>query len=121
MMAEPVPPPEELDPFYADRFEEDAALAVEVAREARGPRLQWPSVLVLSGLVVSLGVVAADHFRRGAVLFAAFVLLAFFLRVILQDQDAGWLAVRSRGVDLACLGFLAISLSVMALVVPPPS
>ncbi|HEX6887252.1 MAG TPA: DUF3017 domain-containing protein [Candidatus Nanopelagicales bacterium] len=109
------------DPFLADRAEEDAALAVEVVRASLGPRWQWPSVLVVGGMVASLAIVASDHFRRGAVLFAAFVLLAFFLRLILRDEDAGWLAVRSRGVDLACLGVLATSLSIFALIVPPPS
>jgi hypothetical protein len=119
-MVEPGPALAPEDPFHADRVQEDQAVAVEVAREVAGPRFQWPSVLVLSGLVVSLGIVAADHFRRGSVLFAAFVMLAFFLRMILEDGQAGWLAVRSRAVDLACLGGLAVSLSVMALVVPPP-
>jgi hypothetical protein len=120
-MADPTPALAPEDPFRSDRIEEDHAVAVEVAREAAGPRFQWPSVLVLSGLLVSLGIVAADHFRRGSVLFAAFVMLAFFLRIILEDAAAGWLAVRSRAVDLVCLGTLGISLSVMALVVPPPS
>lgn len=85
------------------------------------PPFQWPSVLVLLGLTVSLAVVASDHFRRGSVLFAAFVVLAFFLRLLLRDSDAGWLAVRSRVVDLACLSALGISLGVFALIVPPPS
>lgn len=89
--------------------------------ERTGPRFQWPSVLVLLGLAGSLAVVAADHFRRGSVLFAAFVVLAFFLRLLLRDADAGWLAVRSRGVDLACLSALGVSLGVFALIVPPPS
>jgi hypothetical protein len=109
------------DPFYADRREEDAARKAAEAREAGGPRYQWPLVLVLAGLVVSLLVVAADHFRRGSVLFAGFVVLAFFLRLILSDRDAGWLAVRSRTVDLLCLGFLSLSLTVFAFIVPPPS
>ncbi len=64
---------------------------------------------------------AADHFRRGSVLFAGFVVGAFFLRLFLPDRDAGWLAVRSKGVDLLCLAFLGIGLSVFALIVPPPS
>lgn len=116
-----LPPPVPGDPFSADRREEDAAQAVEHEREVGGPRFQWPIALVLVGLVVSLVVVATDHFRRGSVLFAGFVVLAFFLRLLLSDRDAGWLAVRSRGVDLACLGFLGLTISVFALIVPPPS
>ena len=77
--------------------------------------------MVLVGLLISLVVVADDHFRRGSVLFAAFVVLAFFLRLFLPERDAGWLAVRSRRIDLLCLGFLGIGLSVFALIVPPPS
>jgi hypothetical protein len=107
--------------FSHDRLAEDAALSVEVARDASGPPFQWPLVSVLVGLVVSLIVVADDHFRRGSVLFAAFVVLAFFLRLFLPERDAGWLAVRSRGIDLLCLGFLGVGLSVFALIVPPPS
>lgn len=107
--------------FAADRAAEDAALAAEQARAAAGPRYQWPLVLVLGGMVLSLLIVAADHFRRGSVLFAAFVLLAFFLRLILSDRDAGWLVVRSRAIDLACLAVLGVGLTVFAFVVPPPS
>jgi len=119
---EPVlPGPGSGDPFTADRRAEDDALDAERALELSGPRFQWPLLLVLGGMVVSLMVVAADHFRRGSVLFSAFVLLAFFLRLILSDRDAGWLAVRSRGVDLACLGVLALGLSIFTLIVPPPS
>jgi Protein of unknown function (DUF3017) len=107
--------------FTRDRVAEDAALSVEVARDSGGPRFQWPLMVVLVGLLVSLGVVADDHFRRGSVLFAGFVVGAFFLRLFLPERDAGWLAVRSRGIDLLCLGFLGIGLSVFALIVPPPS
>ncbi len=78
-------------------------------------------MIVLTGLLVSLIIVATDHFRRGSVLFAAFVVGAFFLRLVLPDRDAGWLAVRSRGIDLMVLAFLGLGLSVFALIVPPPS
>lgn len=112
--------PAELD-FTRDRVEEDAAVSVDAVRGAGGPAFQWPLMVVLTGLLVSLGVVADDHFRRGSVLFAGFVVGAFFLRLFLPERDAGWLAVRSKGIDLLCLGFLGISLSVFALIVPPPS
>ena len=107
--------------FTRDRVAEDAALSVEAARDSSGPPFQWPLMVVLGGLLVSLIVVADDHFRRGSVLFAAFVVLAFFLRLFLPERDAGWLAVRSKGIDLLCLGFLGLGLSVFALIVPPPS
>jgi hypothetical protein len=121
-------PPVEPDPastpevdFTQDRVEEDAALSVEAVRGASGPPFEWPLMVVLGGLVASLGVVAADHFRRGSVLFAGFVVGAFFLRLFLPERDAGWLAVRGKGIDLLCLGLLGLGLSVFALIVPPPS
>lgn len=84
-------------------------------------RAQWPLTLVLAIMFVALMVVAADHFRRGSVLYAGGVVLAFFLRLLLPDGDSGWLVVRSRGIDLACLAALGIGLSVFALIVPTPS
>ncbi len=107
--------------FRSDRRIEDAATARLTLLDSAGPRFQWPIALVLAGMVASLGVVAADHFRRGAVLFSAFALLAFFLRLILSDRNAGWLAVRSRAVDLATMGSMALAVSVFALIVPSPS
>jgi hypothetical protein len=107
--------------FTRDRIQEEAALSAAAAREASGPPFQWPLATVLVGLLVSLIVVADDHFRRGSVLFAGFVVLAFFLRLFLPERDAGWLSVRSKGIDLLCLGFLGLGLSVFALIVPPPS
>lgn len=117
--AEPQQPEEPI--FGEDRQIEDADLARAVRREAAGPRVQWPLTLVLAGMVVSLAIVATDHFRRGSVLFAGCAVLAFFLRALLSDADAGWLAIRSRRIDLATMGVLGISLAVFALIVPPPS
>ena len=76
---------------------------------------------MLTGLVVSLIVVADDHFRRGAVLFAAFVVGRSSCASILRTaMPAGW-PCEAGVVDLACLGFLGLSLSVFALIVPSPS
>ena len=107
--------------FTADRAEEDVAASVVAAQDAGGPPLQWPLVLVLTGLLTALLIVATDHFRRGSVLFAAVVVFAFFLRAFLPERDAGWLAVRSRRIDLLCLGFLGFTLLVFSLIVPSPS
>lgn len=82
---------------------------------------QWPITLVLVGVLFSMGLIAADYFRRGCVVLSASVLLAAFLRLLLPDEDAGWLAVRSRKIDVLILGVLGIGLSVFAFWVPAPS
>lgn len=81
---------------------------------------QWPIVLVLGGICLSMVFVALDRFRVGSVLLAAFVMLAFFLRLVLPDDAAGLLAVRRKWVDLTVLGVLALGLAILALWVPPP-
>ena len=89
-----------------------------------GPRRrlrQWPSMLVLVGVGVSLVLVATNHFRRGSVLLSACVMVAFFLRLLLPDSDAGLLAVRSKRVDVIVLGLLAMGLTTFAFWVPAPS
>lgn len=111
------PPPD----FTSDRVEEDTAASIVARQDRTGPPFQWPLSVVLIGLVTSLLIVADDHFRRGSVLFAAFVVGAFFLRALLSERDAGWLAVRSRRIDLLCLGVLGGGLTVLAFIVPPPS
>jgi hypothetical protein len=94
---------------------------VRELRLNRHPKWQWPLSVVLLGAVLSLGIVAANHFRRGSVLLAAFVWLGFFLRLLLSDADAGLLTVRSKRTDLVVLLTLAMSVSLLALAVPPPS
>lgn len=81
---------------------------------------QWPIVSVLGGIAVALLFIGLDRFRVGAVLLSASVVVAFILRIVLTDAQAGLLAVRPRGVDLVVLGTLAAMLSILALWVPPP-
>ncbi len=82
---------------------------------------QWPATLVALLIVASFGVVAAGHFRRGAVLFSGAVVLAFFLRALLPSRDAGMLAVRSRTVDLCTLAVLGLAVASLTFLVPAPS
>jgi cation transport ATPase len=82
---------------------------------------EWPIVVVLAAVAISLFIVANGHFRRGCILLAGAVMLAFFLRALLPSTDAGMLAVRSRRVDVAVLGVLGIAVSVLSFWVPPPS
>ncbi len=94
---------------------------VRQLRLRRTPRWQWPLNAVLVGVAASLAIIAANHFRRGSVALAAFVWLAFFLRLLLGDTEAGWLTVRSKRTDLVVLLALAVGVSTLALIVPPPS
>lgn len=86
-----------------------------------GLRRQWPLTATLAVVVAGLVVVASGHFRRGTVLLAFGVALAFFLRLLLPGREAGLLAVRSKRVDVTVLAMLALAVSVLALWVPPPS
>lgn len=82
---------------------------------------QWPLALVLTGFSVATAVVMLDSFRRGALLMAASLILAFFFRLVLSDRDAGMLRVRSRRVDLVVLGVLAGLMLLFAFWVPAPN
>lgn len=82
---------------------------------------QWPIAVVLAGVVVALLLVAFNSFRLGAVLLAASVLLAAFLRLLLPAQDAGLLVVRSKRIDVSLLVVMGVALSVLAFWVPEPS
>ncbi len=79
---------------------------------------EWPIALVLSVVAVGLVVVAVGSFRRGCIVLAGGVVLAFFLRAMLPTPAAGMLAVRSRSVDLVVLAVLGVSVSVLAFWVP---
>jgi uncharacterized membrane protein YjjP (DUF1212 family) len=88
----------------------------------RGARFgQWPATVVGVLVAVSFALVAMGHFRRGAVLFSAGVVLAFFLRALLPSRDAGMLVVRSRAVDLATLAVLGVAVASLTFLVPAPS
>ncbi len=82
---------------------------------------EWPTVLVFTSLAISVLVVLLDSFRRGALLFGASMALAFFLRLVLTDREAGMLKVRSRVIDLLILGLFAASIALLAFWVPAPS
>jgi hypothetical protein len=90
-------------------------------RRARGVWHEWPLITVLAVLGTALWIVAADHFRRGTVLFALGVCLAAALRAVLPNGSAGLLRVRSRVVDVLTLAVLGGATLVAALIVPPPS
>jgi len=122
-MTSPAPVPAEGEGYGGTHGNGDATLPNNVRQlHPTAPRrFEWPISLVSLILLISLGVASADHFRRGAVLFSFGVILAFFLRLLLPERDAGLLAVRSKRLDLVVLGGLALSVSLLSFLVPPPS
>ncbi len=82
---------------------------------------EWPISLVMLGIGLSMIFVATDHFRRGSLVLAVSVVLATFLRLFLPENQAGMLAVRSKGVDVAVLVVLGVGLTIFALWVPAPN
>lgn len=82
------------------------------------PRRQWPLLVVLAGVVGSLVVVVLVDFRPGTALFAASVLLAAALRLVLTTRRAGLLVLRSRMVDVTTLAIMGGATLLLALAVP---
>lgn len=87
---------------------------------AKRMRAEWPLIVVLVGVVVSLLLMIFDRWRRGAFAIGVVALLACLLRAVLPETRIGLLAVRSRWFDLGfyalCgIGIIWLSLSVDSL------
>ena len=80
---------------------------------------QLPAVAVLA--VAGLGVLlaAAVDWQVGAFVLGLGLLLGAGLRLALPPGQAGWLAVRSRGLDAALLLALGFAVCVLANTIPP--
>ncbi len=62
-------------------------------------RAQWPILVVGLVFVTAFALVAANFWRRGSLLIGIGVGVAAALRLVLSDDRAGLLVVRSKGVD----------------------
>jgi len=99
-----------------------SATVVPLRRPGRRAWLsEWPITLVLTGVAIAMIMIALDYFRRGSIVLSASVLLAAFLRLLLPDDDAGMLVVRSRKVDVLTLAVLGVGLTIFTFWVPAPS
>jgi hypothetical protein len=79
---------------------------------------QLPLLAVL--VVVGLGLlsVAFEYWRQGLVLIGLALIGAAVLRLLLPVRRAGFLAVRSRPVDVVLLAGTGLALTVIALTIP---
>lgn len=79
---------------------------------------QAPFVLVWFVILVGMGLIATEYWRRGLTIVGAAAVLAGVLRLVLPARRAGWLVVRSRPIDVLCFGLLGLALAVTAIAVP---
>jgi hypothetical protein len=79
---------------------------------------QLPLLAVLVAVGLGLLVVTFDYWRRGLVLIGLALIGAAVLRLLLPVRRAGFLAVRSRPLDVVLLAGTGLALAVIALAIP---
>jgi hypothetical protein len=79
---------------------------------------QLPLLLVLVGVAVGLVMVAFEHWRRGLVVVGVALVCGGLMRLLLPVRRVGFLAVRSRPVDVVLLAGVGVALAAFALAIP---
>jgi hypothetical protein len=79
---------------------------------------QLPLLAVLVVVAIGLLQVTFDHWRRGLVVVGLALVAAALLRLLLPVRRVGFLAVRSRPVDVVLLAVAGITLTVVVLTIP---
>jgi hypothetical protein len=82
-------------------------------------RPQWPIVTVVLIFSAAFTLVAANFWRRGALLIGIGVGVAAVLRLALTEDRAGLLVVRSKGIDFATMSLVAASMVYIAWTIDP--
>jgi hypothetical protein len=70
-------------------------------------------------LIAAFGLVIAGYWRRGALVLAIGVAVAAVLRLMLSEDRAGLLAVRSRGIDVATTASVSATILYIAWTIDP--
>ena len=79
---------------------------------------QLPLLAVLIGVAAGLLLVAVGHWRVGLVVVGLALVGGAVLRLLLPLRRTGFLAVRSRTIDVVLLGGAGLVLAVIALTIP---
>ncbi|HZE16180.1 MAG TPA: DUF3017 domain-containing protein [Mycobacterium sp.] len=80
---------------------------------------QWPIVIVVLFFVVAFALAAANFWRRGALLIGIGAGVAAVLRLMLPDDRAGLLVVRSKGIDIVTLAAVGAAMCYIAWTIDP--
>jgi Protein of unknown function (DUF3017) len=79
---------------------------------------QWPLLVVIVAVGFGLLLVAAERWRSGLVVMGLAMVLAGLFRLLMPVRRVGFLAVRSRPVDVALTIGVGVAVAVIALAVP---
>ena len=79
---------------------------------------QLPLLAVLAVVAVGLALVAVEHWRRGLTVMGLALVGAALLRLLLPERRVGFLAVRSRPVDVVLLAAAGVALTAISLAIP---
>ncbi|WP_323055631.1 DUF3017 domain-containing protein [Mycobacterium pinniadriaticum] len=90
-----------------------------MAFTGRVVRSQWPILGVGVIFVVAFILVAAGFWRRGSLLIGIAVGVAAALRLMLTEERAGLLVVRSRGLDFATMTTVCVAMVYIAWTIDP--
>ena len=79
---------------------------------------QLPLLAVLVTVAVGLLLVVFDHWRKGLVVVGVALIAGAVLRLLLPLRRVGFLAVRSRPVDVVLMAGAGVLMTVIALAIP---
>jgi hypothetical protein len=82
-------------------------------------KAQWPILLVGLIFATAFALVGANFWRRGSLLIGIAVGVAAVLRVVLSDDRAGLLVVRSKGIDFATTATVGAAMVYIAWTIDP--
>lgn len=82
-------------------------------------RSQWPILTVAAIFLVALVLVATGFWRRGAFLIGVAVGVAAVLRLVLSDDRAGLLVVRTKSLDFATMMTISLVMLYTAYTIDP--
>ena len=82
-------------------------------------KAQWPILLVGLIFVTAFALVGANFWRRGSLLIGVAVGVAAALRLVLSDDRAGLLVVRSKGIDFVTTATVGAAMVYIAWTIDP--
>ncbi len=82
-------------------------------------RAQWPIMLVVLIFAVAFVLAGANFWRRGSLLIGIGVGVAAMLRLVLSEERAGLLVVRSKAIDFMTTATVAAAMVYIASTIDP--